>query len=162
MHVFGRVPAPGAPDLSAAATVCHELVFKYKQVFKMEHANLGFANPFRRRLGLFCASCPSWHLERNWAPTKDHIAPPPLSLRAKWPQELSGHKKQGEPRGSSVGDGRRLNRLGSYYAHLGKRHQACLSQLTWPRGHPFSDFYIKDSLIQLLIHCAFCTFPSHT
>lgn len=74
--MFGRVPAPGAPDLSAGATVCHELVFKYKQVFKMEHANLGFANPFRRRLGLFGASWPSWHLERNWFPTKDHIAPP--------------------------------------------------------------------------------------
>lgn len=78
MHVFGRVPAPGVPDLSAGATVCHELVFKYKQGFKMEHANLCFTISFRRRVVLFCASWTSWHLEINWVPTKDHIAPPSI------------------------------------------------------------------------------------
>lgn len=41
----------------------------------MEHANLGFANPLRRRLGLFGASWLGWHSARNWVPTKNHIAP---------------------------------------------------------------------------------------
>lgn len=41
----------------------------------MEHANLGFANPLGRRLGLFGASWLSWHSARNWVPTKNRIAP---------------------------------------------------------------------------------------
>lgn len=72
--------------------LCHELVFKYKQGFKMEHANLGFTNSFRRRVVLFCASWPSWHLERNWVAIKDHIAPPSIfgskmAPGAEWAEE---------------------------------------------------------------------------
>lgn len=41
----------------------------------MEHANLGFANPLGRRLGLFGASWLIWHSSKNWVPTKNRFAP---------------------------------------------------------------------------------------